>query len=171
MPNTDLTPCHVLMTAHTIGGVWTYALELALALNAHGVSLTLATMGALPTPEQRDEAAGLPDVRLVESDFKLEWMQDPWRDVAEAGDWLLELERSVRPDLVHLNGYAHGALAWNAPKLVVGHSCVWSWWRAVHRCDPSAEWNKYRSAVAAGLHAADLVICPSDAMLRALQEH
>ena len=34
------------------------------------------------------------------------------------------LERRLRPDVVHLNGYTHGALPWRAPVLVVGHSCV-----------------------------------------------
>ena len=36
----------VLMTADTVGGVWTYALELAGALAPHGVTVALATMGA-----------------------------------------------------------------------------------------------------------------------------
>ena len=39
----------VLMTADTVGGVWTYALDLARALAPHGVSVALATMGRLPT--------------------------------------------------------------------------------------------------------------------------
>ena len=34
----------VLMTADTVGGVWTYALELAGALAPLGVDITLATM-------------------------------------------------------------------------------------------------------------------------------
>ena len=40
----------ILMTADTIGGVWTYALEFARALGPHGIEVTLATMGALFKP-------------------------------------------------------------------------------------------------------------------------
>jgi len=105
----------VLMTADTVGGVWTYALELARALAPHGVEIHLATMGREPDEGQRAQAAALPNVRLHASDFRLEWMEEPWEDVARAGDWLLALERVLAPDLVHLNGYAHGAMPWRAP--------------------------------------------------------
>src|SRR5436190_23853133 len=39
-------PQRVLMTADTVGGVWTYALELARVLCEQEVEITLATMGA-----------------------------------------------------------------------------------------------------------------------------
>jgi glycogen synthase len=73
--------------------------------------------------------------------------------------------------VVHLNGYAHGALPWHAAKVVVGHSCVLSWWRAVHGEPAPAQWDRYRWAVAAGLRAADVVIAPTQSMLNALQEN
>jgi glycosyltransferase involved in cell wall biosynthesis len=111
------------------------------------------------------ECAGL-DVR--ESAFRLEWMDDPWEDVARAGDWLLLLEDEVRPDVVHLNGYAHGALPWRAPALVVAHSCVLSWWRAVKKESAPPKYDRYRHEVRKGLDAAKLVVAPTAAMLRAL---
>jgi glycosyltransferase involved in cell wall biosynthesis len=162
---------NVLMTADAVGGVWTYALELARALEGHGVRVRLATMGARPTDSQRKEAASVLNLRLFESDFRLEWMDDPWRDVAAAGDWLLGLEAELRPDVVHLNGYAHGALPWRAPVLVVGHSCVASWWRAVKGgAAPSPAWDCYHREVSRGLHAADFVAAPTRAMLDTLAE-
>ena len=51
----------VLMTADTIGGVWTYAIDLCRALIPHGVEVTLATMGNLPSAEQRRQAAAAPE--------------------------------------------------------------------------------------------------------------
>ena len=66
------------------------------------------------------------------AEFALEWMDEPWDDVARAGDWLLALEERDRPDVVHLNGYVHGAAALSRPCLVAAHSCVLSWWAAVH---------------------------------------
>jgi glycosyltransferase involved in cell wall biosynthesis len=158
------------MTADTMGGVWTHALELAGALKAHGVEVVLATMGRPLARDQREETRALSNVEVCESAFKLEWMDDPWRDVAAAGEWLLALEESVCPSVVHLNGYAHGALPWRSPILVAGHSCVLSWWRAVRGVNAPADWDRYREAVAAGLAGADLVVAPSRAMLEALRE-
>ena len=157
----------VLMTADTVGGVWTYALELTRAMPE--IDFVLATMGPAPSSTQ---AADLPpNVKLVNGDFKLEWMDDPWRDVVSAGAWLLDLESREAPDLVHLNGYAHGALPFSAPKIVVAHSCVISWWRAVKSEEAPPEWNTYRETVTRGLAGADLVVAPSAWMLGALDEH
>ena len=156
------------MTADAVGGVWTYALELARALAPQGVDVQLATMGPRPDERQRAAAAGVPGLVLHESDFRLEWMDEPWDDVARAGDWLARLERELAPDVVHLNGYAHGALPWRVPAVVVAHSCVCSWWRAVHGGAAPAEWDRYRAAVRAGLDGATAVVAPTQAMLDAL---
>jgi len=161
----------VLMTADTVGGVWTYVLDLARALTRHEVCVDLATMGRLPDPAQRAEATAVPGLSLHSSDFALEWMPDPWDDVARAGDWLLGLERDLAPDVVHLNGYAHGQLPWHAPTVMAGHSCVLSWWRAVKGEDAPPEWDRYAHEVRNGLRAADLVIAPTRAMLDALTDH
>ena len=152
------------MTADAVGGVWRYAVELVRGLRA---DVTLATMGTELSDEQRAEAP----CRLEESTFALEWMPDPWDDVGRAGEWLLELADDLRPDLVHLNGYAHAALPWDAPVVVASHSDVLSWWEAVRGGLPPPEWNRYRDAVQEGLHAADAVVAPTRAMLAALRRH
>lgn len=161
----------VLMTADTVGGVWTYALDLARALAPHGVSVSLATMGRLPSPSQYAEAATVSNLTLHPSEYALEWMPDPWEAVARAGEWLLALEAEVRPDIVHLNGYAHGHLPWQSPILIAGHSCVLSWWQAVHSHQAPAEWDRYQAEGTRGLQAASLVTAPTQAMLSALQTH
>jgi glycogen(starch) synthase len=155
----------LLMTTDTVGGVWTYALELARALMPHGVEVALATMGGPISSSQQEEIRRLPHVLVYASEYKLEWMEEPWADVAEAGEWLLWIERCVRPDVVHLNGYAHGALPWRAPSLVVGHSCVLSWWEGVYGGDAGPEWDRYRQEVARGLRAAGRVLAPTAWML------
>lgn len=159
------------MTTDTVGGVWTYTLELAKGLAKQGVEVAIASMGAPLTLEQRRVIQQLPSLELYESRYKLEWMDDPWRDVQRAGDWLMNLEVQVRPDIVHLNGYVHGALPWRSPVLMVGHSCVLSWWRAVKQEAAPASWNRYWSLVQQGLQKADLVVAPSRTMLKALQDH
>src|SRR3954447_24882545 len=109
----------ILMTTDTVGGVWNYCLELAGALEPYGVDVALATMGEPLSAEQRRDVAALARVELFESSYRLEWMPEPWDDVAAAGRWLLDLEHRLRPDVIHLNGYAHGALPWSTPALVV----------------------------------------------------
>jgi glycogen synthase len=161
----------VLMTADTVGGVWTYAVELARELDARGVEVGIASMGAAPASHQRQQLEGLRRVTLFPSQYKLEWMQDCWDDVEAAGQWLLQLEREFQPDLVHLNQYAFGALKFRATTLLVAHSCVLSWWRGVHGETAPAEWDRYRVQVALGLGGAGLVAAPTEAMLRSLREN
>lgn len=155
----------VLMTADTVGGVWTYALDLARALQPLGANVALATMGAPVSGDQAAEAASITNLELVESDFKLEWMEEPWADVDEAGEWLLGLEQHFRPDVVHLNGYTHGSLPWSAPVVTMCHSCVLSWWEAVKGEKAPAAWEEYSRRVRDGLRASDLVLAPTWTML------
>jgi glycosyltransferase involved in cell wall biosynthesis len=165
-------PRRVLMTADTLGGVWTYALDLCRGLSARGIDVALATMGGPPGRDQRREAQGIRGLELFESRFALEWMDDPWRDVERAGEWLQSLERRTAPDVVHLNGYSHAILDWSAPVLVVAHSCVTSWWRAVYGEPAPERYDRYRRRVLSGLSAADVVVAPSLSMLRMLEnEH
>ncbi|WP_448202843.1 glycosyltransferase family 4 protein [Azospirillum sp. sgz302134] len=167
-----LRPSRVLMTADAVGGVWDYALELARGFARMGTATDLAVMGP---DDGRKAAARIPGVTLHHQPFKLEWMADPAgdldKDLRKAGDWLLDLEKRLRPDIVHVNGYAAAALPFRAPVLCVGHSCVLSWWRAVHGEDAPAEWTGYAQRVADGLRLADLVAAPTQAMLDALVRH
>ena len=159
----------ILMTADTVGGVWTYSLELMRALPQ--IEFALATMGAPVTAEQRAEAAQLPNVQLFPGSYALEWMDDPWQGVDRAGDWLLEIARDFEPDIVHLNGYAHASLRWAAPVLLVAHSDVLSWWAAVRRCEAPRGYAEYRRRVLDGLNAADAVVAPTAAMLNSLGQN
>jgi glycogen(starch) synthase len=164
-------PKRILMTTDTVGGVWNYSIELTRALEKCATEVALAAMGPPVGAAQRREAASLSNLTLFESNFKLEWMNEPWEDVELAGRWLLELEGRVRPDLVHLNGYSHAKLDWRAPRIVVAHSCVLSWWSAVRNEPAPAQWNRYCGEVSAGLQAADAVVAPTKAMLSSLRHN
>jgi glycogen synthase len=139
----------ILMTADRVGGVWTYVHDLTGALDAQ---VEVAPMGP-----------GTP--------YQLEWEDDPWDDVDRAGRWLLELEDELRPDVVHLNGFVHASLPWRAPVVCAAHSDVVSWWCAVHGEAPPPRYDRYRSAVEAGLRAADVVVGPTRAVLDDLERH
>lgn len=159
----------VLMTADTVGGVFTYAVDLLKDLEREGADVLLATLGRPCTPEQRALLEPLGKVELVESAYRLEWMADPWDDLQQAADWLLALERRFQPDIVHLNHLAHGALPWRTPVLTVAHSCVVTWWRSVHGCEAPQSWDRYREVVRASLRTSDAVLAPSLSMLKELR--
>lgn len=170
-PGNIKAPKRILMTADTLGGVWNYSIELARALQQYNTVVALATMGAPLSAIQRHEASSIPNLYIFESNFKLEWMDEPWQDVERAGSWLLDLEASVQPEVVHINGYSHAGLKWRAPTLVVAHSCVLSWWESVRQEPAPAQWDRYRAEVTAGLNAADAVLAPTQAMLSSLHRH
>ncbi|HEY5959022.1 MAG TPA: glycosyltransferase family 4 protein [Polyangiaceae bacterium] len=156
------------MTTDTVGGVFGYVVNLARELSSRGVEVLVATMGDRPSPSQQSALAQIPGIRVFQSSWRLEWMDDPWSDVDSAGKWLLEIEQQTRPDIIHLNGYTHATLDWMAPTVVVAHSCVCSWWRAVHGIAAPARYDIYRERVRAGLDRADLVVTPSRWMQKML---
>ena len=100
-------------------------------------------------------------------------MEQPWADVDAAGEWLLDLESRLRPDLVHLNDYR----AWRSgrgmlPSWWLRHSCVFSWWNAVHGGSASGgsgiEYRRRRVAWPASRRRRGRRVC-HERMLRELQ--
>ncbi|HET6725363.1 MAG TPA: glycosyltransferase family 4 protein [Gammaproteobacteria bacterium] len=160
----------VLMTADTVGGIWQYALELARGLSEHGVNVALATLGEQPNAEQRHAAEAISGLTLHTSDWPLEWTNPPSDELDHAGEWLLGITADFNPDVVHLNNYFYGALRWPAPVMVVAHSCVYSWFEAVHGALPPEEsWGRYRKGVDRGISGADMLVAPSAAMLASME--
>jgi glycogen synthase len=164
-------PMRVLMTADTVGGVWTYAIDLARALGHEGIEVALATMGNPPSSHQRSNAQTAATLGVFESSFRLPWMEEPWEDVRAAREWLLDLSSHIEPDIVHLNEPVYASSGFGVPTVAVGHSCVLSWWRAVWNSPAPPEWKRYRREMASGFSSADAVIAPSRPMLQELQRY
>lgn len=162
-------PSRVMMTADAVGGIWPYALELAGALARFGVTTLLAAMGPDPSPAQRHAAARVAGLTLVHQPYRLEWMPGCEPDLDTAGAWLLALAEQFQPDIIQINGYAAGAMPWQRPIVIVCHSCVRSWWHAVHGTDAPQEWHAYRQRVERGLAAADVVVAPTGAFLDTME--
>jgi len=152
----------VLMTVDAVGGVWSYALGLCASLPQ--LRFVLATLGPAPRQAQRAALAGLGNVTLAESNFRLEWMTRGQADIAASRRWLDALADRHVVDLVHVNGYAQAMLDGPRPVVVVAHSDVLSWWMAVYGEAAPAEWDEYRRQVACGLAAADRVVVPTGAV-------
>lgn len=163
------SPRKVLMTADTVGGVWTFAMELCAGLARRGVEVTLLSMGRLPDAAQQNEAREQPNLNLVATAYRLEWMQNCQADVVESGRLLMQLAAEFKPDIVHLNGYYHATLPFDAPVLLTAHSCVASWWRVCKREPLPLEWWRYANWLSAAVGAADMVVAPTGAFLSEFQ--
>ncbi len=162
---------HVLVTADTVGGVWSYAKELVTGLVRQGVRVTLVSFGNIPTPAQIDWIEPLRLVDFRPTAFRLEWMQEAEDDIDASSDFLMSIIEETQPDVLHLNQYCYGNLPVSIPKIVVAHSDVVSWWATVKHQEPQdVEWMRwYRNAVSGGLAGATTVVAPSNWMLRQIQ--
>jgi glycosyltransferase involved in cell wall biosynthesis len=158
---------HILVTADTLGGVWTYTRELVTGLALGRDRVTLVSFGDIPTEAQTRWMRNLPNLDYRPTAFKLEWMLDSEADMAASSQYLEAVIAESKPDLLHFNQYHYGALDCDVPRIVVAHSDVVSWWLAVHkRFPPQTDWLRwYRQVVARGLHAATTVVAPSRWML------
>ena len=164
---------HVLMTTDTAGGVWTFTRELASGLCSRGDRVTLVSLGPPPTSEQLVWLEEAPAVTFLQTNFRLEWMQNSADDITASHAWLTAAIERSRPDLVHFNQYAYGDVNCGVPKVVVGHSDVVSWWVSVHGELPRENgWLRwYCDLVIRGISHAEAVVAPSQWMLDALRRY
>lgn len=112
MPVTPpVPPAHLLMTADAVGGVWTYALDLARGLSGAGLRVTLALLGPSPQPDQRAAARDVPGLELIDTGLPLDWMAEEPAAIRRSALALGALARRLGVDLVHLNSPALAAEA------------------------------------------------------------
>lgn len=149
------------MHTDSLGDNYEFAIDLAKGLIGNGYEVVLAVTGITLTDLQKAE---LEQFEHYFAEFKPEWMENPWGDVKQTGKWLLKLSEKVKPDVVHLNSYALGSLQWKVPVLIVFHSCMLSWWKALFDKPVPIRWTKYRQMVEQGLKNADLVTFQTHSM-------
>ena len=164
---------HILVTADTLGGVWTYTRELVTGLVLGRDRVTLVSFGDIPTDAQTRWMQNLPNLDYRPTAFKLEWMLDSEADMEASSRYLEAVIAESKPDLLHFSQFYYGALQCDVPRVVVAHSDVVSWSLAVHRkSPPQTDWLRwYRQVVARGLHAATTVVAPSRWMLDQIEFH
>lgn len=162
---------HVLVTSDTLTGVWTYTRELVTGLITSGIRVTLVSFGEIPLPHQIAWMENLHGLDYRPTAFRLEWMQEGERDIADSSSYLQSLVREVKPDLLHLNQYCYGNLPVSVPRIVIAHGDLVSWWLSVHGQEPRATpWLRwYRDMVSRGIDAADAVVAPSQWMRESLR--
>ena len=162
---------HILMTADAVGGVWQYALELAASLRAGGDRATLAVLGPNLSDRQRDEAARIAGLEVVETGEALDWLADGPATAEQAARAVAALARETRADLVHCNSPALlGAAEFPCPAAAAAHGCLATWWQAVRGEPPASFFEWHRALMRRGLLAADMVIAPSAAFAEDVRE-
>ncbi|HEY0053485.1 MAG TPA: glycosyltransferase family 4 protein, partial [Caulobacteraceae bacterium] len=164
-------PAHVLITADAVGGVWTYAADLASGLLALDVAVTLAVLGPSPTPDQVAALGGHPRLALIDTGLPLDWLEDDPRRLAAGARALAALARSVGADLVHLNSPALAADAgFGAPVVGACHSCLATWWDTVRGGAMPVPFRQRTVRLARGYAACDQLLAPSRAFAAATAE-
>ena len=168
-----MNPMHVLVTADTLSGIWTYTRELVTGLVSRGIRVTLVSFGDIPLPEQTAWMDHLLDLDYRPTAFRLDWMQEGQQDFADSSAYLRGLVRELQPDLLHSNHLCYGSLAIDIPKVIVAHRDLIGWWMAVHGQAPKkSSWlDWYRDITSRGLAGADAVVSPSVWMRNQLREH
>ena len=161
---------HILVTADTVGGVWTYTRELVTGLSARDIRVTLVSFGGIPSSDQTTWLDSLPEVSYFPTGFSLEWMQDSADDIEDSKRYLTGIIQECKPDLLHSSQYCYGSLATELPTVVVAHSDVMSWSEAVRGVQPNDPWAQwYRGVVEQGLAGARLLVAPSVWMLERIE--
>ena len=161
----------MLLTTDAVGGVWRYTLDLARGLAARGERTVVAVLGPAPDAAQAAEARAIRGMELVRTGLPLDWTADDPAALAAASEKLAALAALMGVRSVHLHAPALvGAARWPAPAVVVAHSCVGTWWRAVKGGAPPADFGWRMAATAAGLRRAAAVIAPSAAQAAAVRQ-
>jgi glycosyltransferase involved in cell wall biosynthesis len=158
----------LLMTTDAVGGVWTYALDLARGLAAHGVMTTLALLGPTPTLDQAERAASIPGLTLRPTGLPLDWLAKDAAEVTRTGAAIAAMARQLDADLVHLNGPALAAAgSFAMPVVGVCHSCVATWWDAVRTGPLPADFAWRTDLLRRGYAACSALTAPSRAFAEA----
>ena len=129
---------HVLVTADTLSGTWTYTRELVSGLVSRGVRITLVSFGEIPLPQQTSWMDNLHGLEYHPTAFRLHWMQEGQQDFQDSSSYLTAVVKELRPDALHLNQLRYGSLP-------VRTSCggrdgdLITWWREVHGREPKQD--------------------------------
>jgi glycosyltransferase involved in cell wall biosynthesis len=169
-----MPPRRRLLTTDSVGGVWTYSLELARGLAALGTDVVLVTMGPPPTSAQIDELTAIPGVLPVITSLPLDWLAASEDEMLAAGDALAGIVADAVADLgvesVQLHAPALAARAdFDVPVISVLHSCVATWWAAMRSGAMPRDLAWRARLTVQGIARSDHVVAPTAAFAAAVQ--
>lgn len=163
-----LNASKLFMTADAVGGVFQYALDLARALEPHGLRTTLAMLGPPMDESRRTMARKIHGLTIVETGLPLDWLASDAESVVDTARAIAGLAAACRADVIHLNTPALAVADFAAPVVTAAHSCLASWWASVKCGEPPADFVWRTRLMARGLAAADAIVCPTRAFARQL---
>ena len=158
----------LFITTDAVGGVWSYSLALARGVAAAGIRCVLAVLGPPAQAAQRSAVEEITGCSLLDTGLPLDWTVNSRNELDMVVSALIEQARQAGCGTAHLHAPALAALPWPMPTVAVAHSCMATWWDAVHGgvAPSSIAW--HRAATAEGLARADEVVAPSRAFADAL---
>ena len=159
----------VFISTDAVGGVWNYSLALAAGLRARGVACCLAVVGPPASLQQRQDVAALPGCALDDTGLALDWTARDLTELEHTARDLLRRARAFGATSLHLHAPALVARS-DIPTVAVAHSCVATWWSALHATALPDDLAWRARATAEGLAAATHTIAPTQAFGRALQK-
>ncbi|MCW2316185.1 glycosyltransferase involved in cell wall biosynthesis [Rhodoblastus acidophilus] len=163
-------PLNLFMTTDAVGGVFTYALDLARALAPMGVRTTLAVLGPGLSEAQFAAAQAIEGVELRETGLPLDWLTRSPEETSAAAGRVAALARASRADLVHLNSPTYALADFSAPVVCAVHSCVASWLLAVEDAPLAGDFLWRTRMLRDALSRADAVLCPTRAYAAVLSD-
>jgi len=162
-------PLNLFMTADAVGGVFTYALDLARALAPLEVGVTLVVLGPAMSERQHAAALATPGLSVIWPDLPLDWLARSDHDVRSSAEALADLARGAGADVVQLNAPSLALADYPAPVVGVAHSCVASWWGDVKSGPLPVDFAWRTRLMREGLARADALVCPSHAYAGAVR--
>jgi glycogen(starch) synthase len=154
----------LFMTADSVGGVWSYALQLARALQPHGVQMTIAVLGSAASSQQLAQAQGIEGLDVLQTDLPLDWQAEDGASVADTATHIATLARRHAANIVQLNSPILAAFEkFSVPVVGVCHSCVATWWDATCGGSLPADFEWRTSLLLNGYRACDIVVAPTAA--------
>jgi glycosyltransferase involved in cell wall biosynthesis len=161
----------LLLTTDALGGVWTYSLDLAAALASEAdVNILLVTLGPPPSIEQQMQAAAIPGVQLAITDLPLDWTAERPEQIRSGAETLAALATEAEVDLVQLHSPALAVAHYPTRVISVVHSCLATWWSAVRGGEMPADFGWRSDLAREGLGRSALVVTPTRAFARAVQQ-
>ncbi len=158
----------VFLSTDAVGGVWNYSLALAAGLSSRGVACRLAVVGPPASVAQRADAAALPGCEFEETGCALDWTARTHAELTHTATRLLHNARTFGATSLHLHAPALVAQS-ELPTVAVAHSCVATWWSAMHGTPMPDDLAWRAQATADGLANATSTVVPTQAFGRALQ--
>ncbi len=159
----------LFITTDAVGGVWSYSLALARGVAEAGQPCILAVLGPPPDAAQTAEVSRIAGCSLLHPGLPLEWTLTGRDALDPLLDLLMATAARSGAASCHLHAPALACRRWPMRTVAVAHSCMATWWDAVHGGTPPDEIAWHAAATQGGLAGADAVVAPSAAFASALQ--